>query len=68
MVLRFESGHFDGSPDSFQETPVGLPVGWANHAAPAGWQEPRKREGRRAGTQKDAGPIVAGPALMLPLN
>jgi hypothetical protein len=28
-----------------------LPVGWAENAAPAVWQEPRTREGGRAGEQ-----------------
>lgn len=38
-----------------------VPVGWAKDAAPAGRQEPRKRVGRRAGTQK-CGANLAGSA------
>jgi hypothetical protein len=34
----------------------GLPVGWASVAAPAPWQEPQKRVGRRAGSRKNAEP------------
>jgi hypothetical protein len=45
-----------------------MPVGWARKAAPARWQEPRKRVGRRAGTQKDAGSVVAGPAQVFRLD
>ena len=38
-----------------------VPAGRVNDAAPAGWQEPRKRAGRRAGTQKDAEPVSCRP-------
>jgi hypothetical protein len=40
------------------QTAPAVPVGRAHNAAPAGWQELRKRVGRRAGAQKIAGPLV----------
>lgn len=39
-----------------------LRVGWAYVAAPVRTQEPRKREGRRAGEQKETEPVVASSA------
>jgi len=39
-----------------------VPVGRERHAAPAGWQEPRKWAGRRAGPQIKCGANLAGSA------
>ena len=39
-----------------------LPVGWEHNGAPAEQQEPRKRAGRRAGTQKMRSLWLADPA------
>ncbi len=45
-----------------------MPVGWDEINRSWQGQEPRKRAGRRALTQKDAGPVVAGPAQEFRLN
>jgi hypothetical protein len=43
---------------SMLDKPAALPVGWEHIAAPAGWQEPRKRAGKTGSDTKNAEPMV----------